>query len=54
MRISIEEAAGRLDELVDRALAGELILLLDGDRPAARLEAVEADIALDGTKDPEA
>ncbi len=42
MQISTEDAQDILDELIDRALAGEeIILTLDG-RPAARLLAPDA------------
>jgi len=41
MQISVEDAQDKLDELVDRALAGEeIILVLDG-HPTVRLEPAE-------------
>jgi len=43
MQISVEDAQDILDEFVDRALAGEdIILMLDG-RPAARLVGAQTD-----------
>lgn len=48
MVISAEEAADRLDELVDRALDGERIVLTVEGRPAAVLEAVRDAKDVDG------
>lgn len=43
MEISVEDAQDILDELVDRALAGEeIILMLDG-RPAAQIVPTNTD-----------
>ena len=37
MELSIEEAGPRLDELIDRMLAGEEVILTRNGRPVARL-----------------
>ncbi|MEG3849326.1 MULTISPECIES: type II toxin-antitoxin system Phd/YefM family antitoxin [unclassified Microcoleus] len=37
MQVSLTEAAASLSDLVRAAIAGEEVILLDGDRPAIRL-----------------
>lgn len=42
MRISIEKAAGRFEELIERAERGESVVLTRGDQPTAVLQALDA------------
>lgn len=40
--VTIAEAETTLDELIDQALAGDEIIIMDGGRPVAKLEPVAA------------
>ncbi|CAH0341828.1 type II toxin-antitoxin system prevent-host-death family antitoxin [Rhizobium sp. CECT 9324] len=42
MRISIEKAAGRFEELIERAERGESVVLTRNDQPTAVLQALDA------------
>lgn len=52
--VEIGEAADRLDELIDRVLAGEEVVLADGGQMVARLEACRTDpVAREGGPRPD-
>jgi antitoxin (DNA-binding transcriptional repressor) of toxin-antitoxin stability system len=42
MQVSLIEAAASLNDLVQAAIAGEEVILLDGDRPAIKLTPIPA------------
>jgi antitoxin (DNA-binding transcriptional repressor) of toxin-antitoxin stability system len=42
MQVSLIEAAASLSHLVQAAIAGEEVILLDGDRPAIKLTPIPA------------
>jgi antitoxin (DNA-binding transcriptional repressor) of toxin-antitoxin stability system len=41
MQVSLAEAAANLSDLVDAAINGEEVILLNGDRPAIKLMPIE-------------
>ncbi|MEI6328232.1 MAG: DUF2281 domain-containing protein [Pseudanabaena sp. ELA645] len=41
MQVSLIEAATRLSDLVDAAIDGEEVILLNGDRPIAKITSIE-------------
>ncbi len=54
MRISIEKAAGRFEELIERAERGESVVLTRNDQPTAVLQAVNAaELPHDATLSPD-
>jgi antitoxin (DNA-binding transcriptional repressor) of toxin-antitoxin stability system len=42
MQVSVVEAAASLNELMEAALNGEEVILLNGDRPAIRFTPIES------------
>jgi antitoxin (DNA-binding transcriptional repressor) of toxin-antitoxin stability system len=42
MQVSIAEAAANLSDLVDAAINGEEVILLNGDRPAIKLMPIQS------------
>lgn len=42
MQVSLTEAAASLNDLVEAAINGEEVILLNGDRPAIRLMPIES------------
>jgi antitoxin (DNA-binding transcriptional repressor) of toxin-antitoxin stability system len=41
MQVSINEAAASLSDLVEAAINGEEVILLNGDRPVAKIMSIE-------------